>query len=52
VHEVALGIRPGMFAGRLAQTVHAYPSWSMAVQMAAAQLFFDIDGRGHRPSRR
>ncbi len=52
VHEVALGIRTGMFAGRLAQTVHAYPSWSMAVQMAAAQLFFDIDGRGHRPSRR
>ncbi len=24
----------------------------MAVQMAAAQLFFDIDGRGHRPARR
>ena len=50
VHEVALGIRTGMFAGRLAQTVHAYPSWSMAVQLAAAQLFFDIDGRGHRPA--
>jgi hypothetical protein len=41
-----------MFAGRLAQTVHAYPSWSMAVQIAAAQLLFDIDGRGHRPARR
>ena len=52
VHEVALGIRTGMFAGRLAQTVHAYPSWSMAVQMAAAQLFFEVDGRGHRPARR
>lgn len=51
VHEVALGIRTGMFAGRLAQTVHAYPSWSMAVQIAAAQLFFDVDGRGHRPAR-
>ncbi len=52
VHEVALGISTGMFAGRLASTVHAYPSWSMALQLAAAQLFFDIDGRGHRPARR
>ena len=52
VHEVALGIKTGMFAGRLAQTVHAYPSWSMALQLAAAQLFFDIDGRGHRPALR
>ncbi len=50
VHEVALAIRAGVFAGRLAQTVHAYPSWSMAVQIAAAQLFFDVDGRGHRPA--
>lgn len=50
VHEVALAMRTGMFAGRLAQTVHAYPSWSMAVQIAAGQLFFDIDGRGHRPA--
>jgi hypothetical protein len=30
--------------------VHAYPSWSMAVQMAAGQLFFEVDGRGHRPA--
>ena len=50
IHEVALAIRTGMFAGRLAQTVHAYPSWSMAVQIAAGQLFFEIDGRGHRPA--
>jgi len=52
VHEVALAIQARMFAGRLAQTVHAYPSWSVALQMAAAQLFFDVDGRGHRPARR
>lgn len=51
INEVALGIRTGMFAGRLAQTVHAYPTWSVALQMAAAQLFFEIDGRGHRPAR-
>ncbi len=48
---VALGIQTGMFAGRLAQTVHACPSWSVAVQPAAAELFFDIDGRSHRPAR-
>ncbi|MGK2947755.1 MAG: dihydrolipoyl dehydrogenase family protein [Acidimicrobiales bacterium] len=52
VNEVALAIQTGMFAGRLAQTVHAYPSWSMALQVAAAQLFFDVGGRGHRPARR
>lgn len=52
VNEVALGIQTGMFAGRLAQTVHAYPTWSVALQVAAAQLFFDVDGRGHRPARR
>jgi hypothetical protein len=27
------------FAGRLAQTTHAYPAMSIAVQQAAAQLF-------------
>jgi hypothetical protein len=27
------------FAGRLAQTVHAYPSLAMGVQQAIAQLF-------------
>ena len=52
INEVALGIKTGMFAGRLAQTVHAYPTWSTALQIAAAQLFFEVDGRGHRPARR
>ena len=27
IHELALAIRTRMFTGRLAQTVHAYPSW-------------------------
>lgn len=35
---------------RLAQTVHTYPSWSMAVQQAAAQSFFEIGGRAARPA--
>jgi hypothetical protein len=50
INEVALAIRIGCFAGRLAQTVHAYPTWSMAIQLAAAQLFFEVDGRGVRPA--
>lgn len=52
VHEVALAMRTNMFTGRLAQTVHTYPTWSMAVQKAAAQFFFEIDGREARPARR
>jgi pyruvate/2-oxoglutarate dehydrogenase complex dihydrolipoamide dehydrogenase (E3) component len=48
IHEAALGIRTGMFAGRLAQTVHAYPTWSVAVRMAAAQLVGADAGRGAR----
>jgi len=39
VHEAALAIQGRAFAGRLAQTIHAYPSASMALQQAAAQLF-------------
>ncbi|WP_306357924.1 MULTISPECIES: NAD(P)/FAD-dependent oxidoreductase [unclassified Nocardia] len=47
IHEPALAMRTGMFTGRLAQTVHAYPTWSMAVQQAAAQFF----GYGDSPRR-
>ncbi|MEX2659384.1 MAG: FAD-dependent oxidoreductase, partial [Acidimicrobiales bacterium] len=52
VHEVALAMRTNMFTGRLAQTVHTYPTWSMAVQQAAAQFFFEVGGREARPARR
>jgi pyruvate/2-oxoglutarate dehydrogenase complex dihydrolipoamide dehydrogenase (E3) component len=48
VHEVALAMRGRMFVGRLAQTVHAYPTWSMAIQQAAAQFFFTTGGRAAR----
>ncbi|MGE3448630.1 MAG: NAD(P)/FAD-dependent oxidoreductase [Microbacteriaceae bacterium] len=44
VHEVALAMRARMFTGRLAQTVHAYPTWSVAVRQAAAQFFGDAGG--------
>jgi pyruvate/2-oxoglutarate dehydrogenase complex dihydrolipoamide dehydrogenase (E3) component len=51
VHEVVLAMRTRMFTGRLAQTVHAYPTWSTAVRQAAAQFFFEVDGRRARPAR-
>lgn len=51
IHEAALAMQTDMFAGRLAQTVHAYPTWSMAVQQAAAQFFITLNGRRAQPAR-
>ncbi|MGH3279766.1 MAG: dihydrolipoyl dehydrogenase family protein, partial [Trebonia sp.] len=51
IGEIALAMRTGMFTGRLAQTTHAYPTWSLAVQQAAAQFFGGYDGRTARPAR-
>ncbi len=51
LHEVALAMRTGAFTGRLAQTVHAYPTWSMAIQEAAVQFFVPYRGREARPVR-
>jgi len=48
IHEPALAMATGMFTGRLAATSHAYPTWSMAVQLAAAQFFMPVDGRSAR----
>jgi pyruvate/2-oxoglutarate dehydrogenase complex dihydrolipoamide dehydrogenase (E3) component len=50
IHEVALAMRTGMFTGRLAQTVHAYPTWSVAVRQAAGQFFLTTGGRDARPA--
>ena len=43
-------MRTGMFAGRLAQTTHAYPSWSLAIQQSAARFFGGAGGRTARPA--
>jgi pyruvate/2-oxoglutarate dehydrogenase complex dihydrolipoamide dehydrogenase (E3) component len=51
IHEPALAIRTGMFAGRLAQATHAYPTWSAGIQQAAAQFFGSYGGRTARPAR-
>ena len=49
VAEIVLAMRTGAFTGRLAQTSHAYPTWSSGVQKAAAQFFGEIEGRqAHR----
>lgn len=50
IHEVALLMRTGAFTGRLAQAVHAYPTWSTALRSTAAQFLFEIDGRCARPA--
>jgi pyruvate/2-oxoglutarate dehydrogenase complex dihydrolipoamide dehydrogenase (E3) component len=39
IHEFVVGMQVRAFAGRLAQAVHAYPSMSVGVQQAVAQLF-------------
>jgi pyruvate/2-oxoglutarate dehydrogenase complex dihydrolipoamide dehydrogenase (E3) component len=49
IHEPALAMHTRMFTGRLAQAVHAYPTWSIAVQQAAAQFFGGYGGRRARP---
>lgn len=52
INECALIMRSNAYAGRLAQTVRAYPSWSTVMQKAAGRWFFDVDGQGARPPRR
>src|SRR5260221_179244 len=39
----------GMFTGPLAQSVHAYPTWSLAIQQTAAQFVGRYRGRAARP---
>lgn len=51
IHEPAVAMHTRMFTGRLAQATHAYPTWSTAIQQAAAQFFFEQDGRSARPVR-
>jgi pyruvate/2-oxoglutarate dehydrogenase complex dihydrolipoamide dehydrogenase (E3) component len=51
IGEIALAMRAGVFTGRLAQATHAYPTWSLAIQQAAAQFFGEYAGRAARPAR-
>jgi pyruvate/2-oxoglutarate dehydrogenase complex dihydrolipoamide dehydrogenase (E3) component len=47
LHEAVVAMQAKSFTGRLAQAIHAYPSSSLAVQQAAAQLF--PEGRALTP---
>lgn len=47
IAEGALSMRTGSLVGRMAQTIHAYPTWSLTTRYAAAG-FFD---RGREPAR-
>ncbi len=51
VAELALALRLGTYVGRLALTVHPYPSWSYAIPKTAAQFFTETDGHVARPAR-
>lgn len=46
-----LAMRTNMFPARLALTTQAYPTWSLAIRQAAAQLFIETSGRRARPAR-
>jgi pyruvate/2-oxoglutarate dehydrogenase complex dihydrolipoamide dehydrogenase (E3) component len=51
VHEAVLAMRTAMFPAFLALAVHAYPTWSVAVQQAAGQLFTEVEGRSATAAR-
>ena len=47
-----LAMRTGILPARLALTVQAYPTWTLGVRQAAAQLFVETHGRRARPAQR
>ena len=51
VHELALAMHTRTITGRVAQAVHAYPSWSLAVRECAVQFFTEYKGRSARSAR-
>ncbi|MFC5382068.1 dihydrolipoyl dehydrogenase family protein [Aquipuribacter nitratireducens] len=50
-HTAALAMRTRMLAARLAQTVAPYPTYSLALRIAAARLFSTFAGQTWRPAR-
>jgi len=51
ITQGTLAMRAGLVVGRIAQSVHAYPTWSMSVRIAAAQFFGGYGGQSARPAR-
>jgi pyruvate/2-oxoglutarate dehydrogenase complex dihydrolipoamide dehydrogenase (E3) component len=52
ITEGALSMRAGTLVGRIAQTIHAYPTWSLSTRVAAARFFGAHGGSPARPGRR
>ncbi len=52
IHGPTLAASLGMFVGRLAQVTTPYPTWSTAIQQAAAQFFQPVNGLEARPAQR
>lgn len=51
ITEGALSMRAGLILGRIPQTVHAYPTWSLTTRMAASRFFGSYGGEPARPGR-
>ncbi|MDQ3576584.1 MAG: FAD-dependent oxidoreductase [Actinomycetota bacterium] len=51
ITQGTLAMRAGVLVGRIAQSVHAYPTWSMSVRICAAQFFGAYGGQTARPAR-
>lgn len=49
IAEGALAMRVGAIVGRLGQTIHAYPTWSLSTRVAAARFF---GAHGGTPARK
>lgn len=49
IAEGALAMRVGALVGRLGQTIHAYPTWSLSTRVAAARFF---GAHGGTPARK
>ncbi|MDP9434017.1 MAG: FAD-dependent oxidoreductase [Actinomycetota bacterium] len=47
----AVAMQTGMLAGRLAQTISPYPTYAVALRVAAARLFGEHGGVSWRPAR-
>ena len=51
VAEGALAVKTSMLVARVAQTIHAYPTWAMTTRVAAARFFGSVMGGKARPAR-
>jgi|GEM_PF-165164 len=48
ISEISLAVKLNAFVGRLAQTIHPYPSWSYGIAKCAGQFFTTVEGRSAR----